>query len=300
MMAQKKVLGKGLGALLSDSNDTSQSMEIRTVTEGNPSSIADIPISQIEPNPFQPRMTFDEDALNELADSIMSLGLIQPLTLRQIDKDKYQIISGERRFRAAKLAHLEYVPAYIRKADDTGMLEMAIVENIQRENLDAIETAISFQRLIDECDLTQENMAIRVGKKRATITNYLRLLKLPAEVQKAVKIGKISVGHAKALLSLEDTDMQLALCEAVIKNDMSVRQLEDKVRKICENSSRESSDDNVKLPDHYYKVAEIVGKYFDNNISLKRSSKGHGTMTVRFRDDSQLECFLKAIEAKQL
>jgi len=297
-MTKRAALGKGLSALLADAEgaQTNINNELRSAIEANPTSISDIPLNQIEPNPFQPRATFDDDSLNELAESIKVLGLIQPITLRQKAVEMYQIISGERRFRAAKIAGLTLIPAYIRKADDAGMLEMAIVENIQRENLDAIETALSFQRLIEECNLTQEGMADRVGKKRTTVTNYLRLLKLPVEIQKAIKIGKISVGHAKALLSVNNTQTQLQLCELIIKNDLSVRQLEDKVKKSEKNSM--SVDKEQTLPDTYYRMLEIVGKYFNNKISLKRSDKGNGVMTIRFKDDDEVSAFLKALEEK--
>ena len=206
-------LGKGLGALLGESSDLSAIRQPvgyinkEIVTESSPakdtSDILRIPVDLIEPNPFQPRKSFDAEALEELAESIRTFGLIQPLTVRAKSNGKYQIISGERRYRAARLAGLEMVPAYIRDASDQGMLEMAIVENIQRENLDPIEVAMSYQRLIDECNLTQEKMAERVGKKRASVTNYLRLLKLPAKVQHDLKVGLVSVGHAKVLLGLE-------------------------------------------------------------------------------------------------
>ncbi|MFA5325153.1 MAG: ParB/RepB/Spo0J family partition protein [Bacteroidales bacterium] len=297
-MTKRAALGKGLSALLADAEgaQTNINNELRSAIEANPTSISDIPLNQIEPNPFQPRATFDDDSLNELAESIKVLGLIQPITLRQKAVEMYQIISGERRFRAAKIAGLTLIPAYIRKADDAGMLEMAIVENIQRENLDAIETALSFQRLIEECNLTQEGMADRVGKKRTTVTNYLRLLKLPVEIQKAIKIGKISVGHAKALLSVNNTQTQLQLCELIIKNDLSVRQLEDKVKKSEKNPI--TVDKEQTLPDTYYRMLEIVGKYFNNKISLKRSDKGNGVMTIRFKDDDEVSAFLKALEEK--
>ncbi len=302
MNSKRAALGKGLSALLSDADEIQNNSTSNLPGEhrNGPTSTCEIELINIEPNPFQPRMTFDEEALEELAESIRSIGVIQPLTLRRTSADKYQIISGERRFRAAKIAGLTKVPAYIRSADDTGMLEMAIVENIQRENLDAIETAISFQRLIDECNLTQEGMADRVGKKRATVSNYLRLLKLPAEIQKAIKIGKISVGHAKALLSVEDEAGQLELCEQSIKNDWSVRHLEEKVKKIVAPEEKKKQDDDQTLPDEYYQILESVGKYFDNNISLKRSEKGGGTMTIRFKNDDEVARFLKVLEEKNL
>ena len=254
-----------------------------------------IPTDMIEPNPYQPRMSFDQEALEELADSIRTLGLIQPITVRRKDDGRYQIISGERRFRASRMAGMDMIPAYIRDANDQGMLEMAIVENIQRENLDPIEVAMSYQRLIDECSLTQEQMAIRVGKKRASVTNFLRLLKLPAKIQHDLKVGLLSVGHAKVLLGVEDRNLQEYLCDLVIKDGLSVRQLEDKIAKLSEPKKR-AQEEAQDLPDEYFRVLEIVGKYFENNISLKRSAAGKGTMTIHFNSDSEVQKFLKALE----
>ncbi|MBQ2090470.1 MAG: ParB/RepB/Spo0J family partition protein [Bacteroidales bacterium] len=252
-------------------------------------------------DPFQPRLSFDKEALEELAESIRTFGLIQPVTVRRQVNGKYQIISGERRYRACRLAGMDMIPAYIRDANDQGMLEMAIVENIQRENLDPIEVAMSYRRLIEECNLTQEQMAERVGKKRVSVTNYLRLLKLPAKVQHDIKVGLLSVGHAKVLLSVEDPVAQEQLCDLVIKNDMSVRALEDKLKKL----SKEQEDAPIQhkqqeLPDDYYKVLEHMGKYFGNNISLKRTAAGKGTMTVRFDSDQEMFNFLKALEESGL
>jgi ParB family chromosome partitioning protein len=240
-------------------------------------------------------MNFDQEALEELADSIRTLGLIQPITVRRKSEGSYQIISGERRFRACRLAGMDMIPAYIRDTNDQGMLEMAIVENIQRENLDPIEVAMSYQRLIEECSLTQEQMAVRVGKKRASVTNYLRLLKLPAKIQHDLKVGLLSVGHAKVLLGVEDFKLQEYLCDLVIKEDMSVRQLEDKIRKLTEQKKAESQEEQ-DLPEEYFKVLEIVGKYFDNHISLKRSGNGKGSMTIHFGSDDEVKRFLKALE----
>ena len=256
-----------------------------------------IPIDIIEPNPFQPRMSFDQDALEELADSIRTLGLIQPITVRRKAGGRYQIISGERRFRACRLAGMEMIPAYIRDTNDQGMLEMAIVENIQREDLDPIEVALSYQRLIEECSLTQEQMAVRVGKKRASVTNYLRLLKLPAKIQHDLKVGLLSVGHAKVLLGIEDTNVQEYLCDLVIKEDLSVRQLEDNIRKLSKPEETKGKEEKAQdLPEEYFKVLEIVGKYFENNISLKRSASGKGSMTIHFSSDEEVQKFLKALE----
>ena len=231
-----------------------------------------------------------------MAESIRTLGLIQPVTVRKKAADKYQIISGERRFRACRICGMDLIPAYIRDADDQGMLEMAIVENIQRENLDPIEIALSYQRLIDECRLTQEQMALRVGKKRASVTNYLRLLKLPAKIQHDLKVGQLSVGHAKVLLGVEDTALQEALCDLVVKDGLSVRELEKKIQKLQETEPESKTAEPQDLPDEYFKVLEIVGRYFDNSISLKRSASGKGSMTIRFTSDEEMKKFLTAIE----
>ncbi|MBQ2069109.1 MAG: ParB/RepB/Spo0J family partition protein [Bacteroidales bacterium] len=297
-------LGRGLGAILGD-KDSLQSLrkpigyvnkEIAGAKEPqNTSDILRIPIGMIEPNPFQPRMSFDQEALQELAESIRTFGLIQPVTVRHKANGKYQIISGERRYRACQIAGMDMIPAYIREANDQGMLEMAIVENIQRENLDPIEVAMSYRRLIEECSLTQEQMAERVGKKRVSVTNYLRLLKLPAKVQHDIKVGLLSVGHAKVLLSVDDSVLQEQLCDLVVKNDMSVRALEEKLKKLASEGAAKPVREQ-QLPDAYTKVLEHMGKYFGNNISLKRSASGKGTITVRFDSDSEIERFLDALD----
>ena len=306
MSKQQRGLGKGLSALLGGGQDLSNIRKpvgyvnkevVSNDTPKQPSAdILRIPVDMIEPNPYQPRMSFDQEALGELAESIKTLGLIQPITVRQISEGRYQIISGERRFKACRLAGMTMIPAYIRDANDQGMLEMAIVENIQRENLDPIEIAMSYQRLIEECNLTQEQMAFRVGKKRASVTNFLRLLKLPAKIQHDLKVGLLSVGHAKVLLGVEDTNMQEALCDLVIKEDLSVRQLEEKLRKLLSTKTRETNTESQVLPDEYYRVLEIVGKYFENNISLKRTDSGKGSMTIHFNSDEEVQKVLKALE----
>ena len=307
-------LGKGLNALLGDTDLSGIRKPVEYVNKsvvtadgrnekeiGNSSAdIRLIPVGMIEPNPFQPRSAFDPESLEELANSIRTLGLIQPITVRKKSQDRYQIISGERRFRASKIAGLTEMPAYIRDANDQGMLEMAIVENIQRENLDPIEIALSYQRLIDECDLTQEEMASRVGKKRTSVTNFLRLLKLPAKIQHDLKVGLLSVGHAKVLLGIEDDRIQEKLCDLVIKDSLSVRQLEEKIRKMEKNSSSQKDDEGQELPEEYFRVLEIVGKFFSNNISLKRSSTGKGTMTIRFNSDEEMGRFLQALDNSKL
>lgn len=306
MSSKQRGLGKGLSALLGDAGnlDSLRSpvgyVNKDVVGTKDPQDTADvlrIPVNMIEPNPFQPRMSFDQDSLQELAASIRTFGLIQPITVRKKSADRYQIISGERRFKACQIAGMDMVPAYIRDANDQGMLEMAIVENIQRENLDPIEVAMSYQRLIDECSLTQEQMADRVGKKRASVTNYLRLLKLPAKVQHDLKVGLLSVGHAKVLLGLDDVILQEKLCDFVIKNSLSVRQLEDKIKELQAQQQNEvKPKKEVNLPDEYYRVLEHIGKFFDKSISLKRADSGKGTMTIHFDSDDEIRRFLKALE----
>ena len=303
MSKVQRGLGKGLSALLGDAGELEQLrapvgyVNKEVVGASEPQDTADIlriPVDMIEPNPFQPRMSFDQDALQELAASIKTFGLIQPITVRKKTADRYQIISGERRFKACRLAGMDMVPAYIRDANDQGMLEMAIVENIQRENLDPIEVAMSYQRLIEECRLTQEQMADRVGKKRASVTNYLRLLKLPAKVQHDLKVGLLSVGHAKVLLGVEDQAIQEQLCDLVIKKGLSVRQLEEKIHEL--SVKEKPSKKEVQLPDEYYKVLEHIGKFFDKDISLKRTESGKGTMTIHFDSDEEIRRFLKALD----
>lgn len=305
MSTKRAALGKGLGALISGMDGIGQTPPAGAVPASvppipGPASISEIPVDKISANPYQPRSNFDEQALEELTESIRQLGIIQPITVRKIGL-RYQIISGERRFKAARAAGLETIPAYIRDTDDQGMLEMAIVENIQREDLDAIEVALSFQRLIDECHLTQENMADKVGKKRATVTNYLRLLKLPAEIQVCIRDKKISMGHAKAILSLNDHMSQTCLCDEILKKGLSVRQAEAKAQAMLKRDSgghkEEEKEMTAELPDSYYRVLEIVGKYFRNNISLKRSEQGKGSITIQFSSDAEVESFLKAIES---
>ena len=290
-MAKRAALGRGLGALLGDAAPLKETREIHQMVRNNPAAVTEIPVDQIVPNPWQPRAAFDQEALEELASSIRNLGIIQPLTLRQTGPTSYQIISGERRYRAARLAGLASVPAYIRQADDAAMLEMAIVENIQREDLDAIETALSFQRLIDECNLTQEAMALRVGKKRATITNYLRLLKLPDQIQQALKLGKISLGHAKVLLGIDSPRQQLKLCDSVVRGDWSVRQLEQKV-KALERKAAAAAPDEEDLPQLFYDLAERVGRHFAGQVAVPRNTKGGGTITIRFDNEQQVENLL--------
>lgn len=297
-------LGKGLGALLGGEDLSELRKPVgyinkEVVSAGDKpkdtSDVLRIPVDMIEPNPYQPRMSFDDEAMRELAQSIKTFGLIQPITVRRKGDDKYQIISGERRYRACILAGLDMIPAYIRDASEQGMLEMAIVENIQRENLDPIEVAMSYQRLMDECRLTQEQMADRVGKKRASVANQLRLLKLPAKVQHDLKVGLVSVGHAKVLLGVENPEQQEALCDEIVKKGLSVRQLEEKVKSMVKLPPKKKEEPG-ELPQMYYRLLENVGRYFGENISLKRSESGKGTLTIKFDSDEQMEKFLSAIK----
>ena len=301
MAKQQHGLGRGLSALLGEEADQFRKpvgYVNKDVAGSKPaaraSDVLRIPVDMVEANPFQPRSSFDAEALEELAASIRTLGLIQPITVRK-KGSKYQIISGERRFRACTKAGMDMIPAYIRDANDQGMLEMAIVENIQRENLDPIEVAMSYQRLMEECRLTQEQMADRVGKKRASVANQLRLLKLPAKVQHDLKVGLVSVGHAKILLGVEDPKAQEMLCDLIVRRGLSVRQLEEKVRAL-EKGAAEQENEPQDLPEMYYRLLENVGRYFGENISLRRTPAGKGSITIRFDSDEQMERFLQALE----
>lgn len=314
MAKPQRGLGRGLDALLGGASTDLSSFRRpvqyintpATSEKENKGGIMVLDINTIEPNPYQPRVTWNETALAELSSSIKTLGLIQPITVREVGEGHYQIISGERRFRASKLAGLTTIPAYVRSADDTGMLEMAIVENVQRYDLDPIETAMSFQRLIDECHLTQEKMAERIGKSRVVVTNFLRLLKLPAKVQYDVKVGNISVGHAKVLLGLEDGAQQERLCDEIISKGLSVRALETLVREIAdgkvlqERKSEPKDNAEESIPDQYYTVADVLGKYFGNKVAVKRSADGKGTFTVRFKSDDEVLAFSEALKKHNL
>ena len=272
----------------------------KQVAGSSASSDADIlriPMDMVDANPFQPRINFDQEALEELAASIRSLGLIQPITVRKTGDGRYQIISGERRFRACRMAGMSMIPAYVRETGDQGMLEMAIVENIQRQDLDPVEVAMSYRRLIDECNLTQEQMADRVGKKRATVANTLRLLKLPVKVQHDLKVGLITTGHAKVLLGVEDPEMQETLCDAAITRKLSVRELEELVRDMMSGGLKPKAPKVAEpLPEQYNRLLSCIGKYFNRDISVRRNSSGKGSITVRIDSDSEVEKFLKALE----
>lgn len=290
-MARKNALGRGLGALIDNADE---------VTKGKPAaSINEIEISKIDANPWQPRTKFDEERLNELAISIKEIGIIQPLTLRKVGDDRYQLIAGERRFRAAKIAGLKSIPAYVRTADDDTMLEMALVENIQREDLDPVEVAISYQRLIEECKLTQESLSDRVGKKRSTISNYLRLLKLPAEIQLGLVEKQISMGHARAIISVEDAATQLMIFEQTIKYDFSVRKVEELVRELnAGKKAKKEEKAKPTLPEEYQELKSQLSTFFKTNIQFSRSDNGKGKIVIPFRSDDELEKIISVLDNK--
>lgn len=291
MIAKKSSLGRGLGALIED-------VESNKPVAESVASINEIDIRSIEVNPFQPRKTFEEDALQELAASIRQLGIIQPITVRKTDDGKYQLITGERRFRASQLAGLDTIPAYVRSADDQAMLELALVENIQREDLDAIEIAISYQRLIDECSLSQENMADRVGKKRSTIANYLRLLKLPAEIQAGIRLKKITMGHARALINIDDVEKQLSIYHHVIEEDLSVRNIEDLVRNLTQPKEDNGVDKRSArdLPMEYLNYRDNLRSYFKSRVQLSRTDKGAGKIVIPFNSDQELKTIIEMLQ----
>jgi ParB family chromosome partitioning protein len=287
---KKPALGRGLSALLENAKTD---ITTKQVGEGAPivGSVSMIRIKNIETNPFQPRTNFEEIALQELSDSIKQHGIIQPLTLRKLGYDKYQLISGERRFRASQMAGLLEVPAYIRVADDQAMLEMALVENIQREDLDPIEVSLSYKRLIDECNLTQEALSEKVGKQRSTVTNFLRLLKLPAAIQKSIRDREITMGHAKALINIDNEDRQLAIFALALEQDLSVRQIEDLARgeKIKFTPKVTRVEKPLSIEDK--EVEKKLRKLFEKNVSYKRNGKT-GSITLSFKSDKELQNIL--------
>lgn len=290
---KKKELGLGVRALLSNIEAQTQEKQAEVVRELT-HTVAMIPVGEIEVNPFQPRKDFDEDALNELAESLTVHGLIQPITVRRLADRQYQLISGERRLRASKIAGMAEVPAYIRLANDQEMIEMALVENIQREDLNAIEVAITYQRLIDECDLTHENLSDRVGKKRSTVTNFLRLLKLPPDIQKGLKEDAISMGHARALLSIDDFALQHSIFKKIIAERLSVRETEDLIRRY--NEDRAPKPAKAKLPSDYQNVQSSLRNYLGSRVQLKVKNNGSGQIAIPFTSTDDLNRLLDLIE----
>lgn len=267
---KKKALGRGLSALLSDTPETGR-LEEAPVAHGNMNEVA---ISEIEVNPFQPRKNFDKETLNELADSIKVHGIIQPVTVRKLARNQYQLISGERRFQAARLAGLKTIPVYVRSADDQQMLEMSLIENIQRENLNPIEIALSYQRLLTECNLKQDELGDRVGKNRTTVTNYLRLLKLPPDIQIALRDNKLSMGHARAIISIENSEVQLLIFKRTVREDLSVRQVEELVRSMTK-AKKEKSPTNTTTASSR-EIVQLQGKlssHFGTKVNVKSDGR---------------------------
>ena len=298
MSNRRNALGRGLSAILRNpktditNNKDEASKLVATINE--------ISIDEIQINPFQPRINFDDEKIYELAESIKELGIIQPITVRKLGYNKYQLISGERRFKASKTLNLKTIPAYIRIANDEQMLEMALVENIQRENLNPIEIAISFQRLIKECNLTQEECGNKLGKQRSTITNFLRLLKLPLEIQDGLKRNQISVGHARALINIKDTTKQLNIYHDIIENGFSVREVEQLVKDFAESNYtatiRKKPDKNIEtLLFSHQKMLFDLSKNLDKKIHLTKNKKGNGKIIIPFLDDDELTLIFNKI-----
>jgi ParB family chromosome partitioning protein len=284
-MAKKNVLGRGLGALIEEA-DSSEVMVEKSVTGGT-----EIDINLIETNPFQPRTVFDQEALEELASSIKAIGVIQPITVRETENGRFQLITGERRYRASRLAGLERIPAYVRTANDQGMLEMALVENIQREDLNAVDIAITYQRLVEECELTQEDLSVRVGKKRSTVTNYLRLLKLPAEIQIGIRENKITMGHARALVAVEDPHDQLKLFYRIVEEELSVRRTEELARKIEHDLVKRTPEkaEEIVQTQPYEDLKNQLSDFFNARVSFQHNNNGSGKIVIPFRSDDELE-----------
>ncbi|WP_297410594.1 ParB/RepB/Spo0J family partition protein [uncultured Alistipes sp.] len=287
---KQKGLGRGLDAIFGSDKP---SAILKPMSE-----MAEIAIAEIVPNPSQPRTRFDEEALDELADSIRTLGVIQPVAVRRRNAEgKYVIISGERRWRAARLAGLQTLPAYVREVDDENLHAMALVENIQRQDLNAIEIALGMQRLIDECHLTQDALSEKVGKKRSTVSNYMRLLKLPDEVQLALKEGLISMGHAKAIAGAAP-EKQLWLLKRCIRKGLSVRQAEELARQLAESAEQPAPVEEEEYPESYSRLVEALERVFSQEIGIKRLKKGGGRITIDFADDTEIERFIERFQKR--
>lgn len=294
---KKSELGLGIRALLSDIEVGDQQQKESALKELT-NTVAMLPLDKIRINPFQPRQEFDEEALEELASSIRLHGLIQPITVRSMGGDDYQLISGERRLRASQIANLKEIPAYIRAAaNDQEMLELALIENIQRQDLNPIEISITYQRLIDECQLTHEGLSGRIGKKRSTVTNFLGLLKLPPQIQQGLKEKKISMGHAKALNSIQDYALQISVYNEVIKKQMSVRMTEEFVRALNKpDQKRTSGPAKDKLPHEYLAVQDRISSALESKVNLKLKNKGKGQIVINFSSDNELNRLLDLFE----
>lgn len=295
-MAIKKSggLGRGLGSILPD-------IDLDVAQKGNTvaASISTIPLDKITANPFQPRKEFSDEALEELAQSIRQQGVITPVTVRKMPDDTYQLIAGERRTRASQLAGLKEIPAYVRVATDTQMMEMALVENIQRENLNAMEVALAYKALIEECRLTHDQLSEKVGKNRSTITNYLRLLNLPAETQLALNEEKISMAHARALVNVEDIDLHLEILHSIIERHLSVHQTEELVKKAKKKPAAVATKKRGELPSHHAEVAGRLKDYLQSAVEIKRSQRGKGSLTIHFNSDNDFDRIITLLDGKR-
>ena len=313
MVKKKKALGRGLSALLNTvdedeniSSSFSSSSQEKTVSESKPKprfksfkSVSEIPLDAIQTNPFQPRSLFDEEQLNDLAQSIKELGIIQPITVRRIDVDSYQLISGERRFRASQMVGLSSIPAFIRSANDQEMLEMAIVENIQRQELDPIEVALSYKRLLDECQQTQDQISERLGKKRSTISNFLRLLQLQPLVQAGLRDKMITHGHAKALLGIDDENLQSEAYKRVVADELSVRQAEELVKTLKSQPKAKSPVEDSKKVETLSKwlnTSKNISKAISAKTAIKFGKKGNGKLTIDFKNEEDLERIIQILK----
>lgn len=293
MNPKRNALGRGLGALLANPETD---ITTRSATHNDVHAvggISNLPVNQIEANPFQPRSFFEEEALNELAESIRQMGLIQPVTVRKMGYDKYQLISGERRFRASQLAGLTEIPAYIRIANDQAMLEMALVENIQREELDAIEIALAYQRMLEELKLTQEEVSEKVAKKRSTVTNYLRLLKLPPEIQLGIRARKLTMGHARALINIDDPVTQMALYHQIVSQELSVRDIETAVRETKTESKGKPA--RVFTSPLMSRAINLLNQRLSVPVDIKSRKNGMGQINIPFKSEQQLNEILRIL-----
>jgi len=290
MQGKKKALGRGLSALLEGSASELAGEELPAIPANN--AVSTIAMDQLETNPFQPRANFEEKELAELAVSIQEQGIIQPVTVRKIGPDRYQLISGERRFRAARIAGLTELPAYVRLANDEQMLEMSIVENIQRMDLNPLEVALSFQRLIEECRIRQEDLGQKVGKDRSTVSNYIRLLRLPVEIQVAVRDGLISMGHARALITMEDEKQQLQVLQKILEKKLSVRQVEDLVRDLLKPAKPSSPVSPRLLPLQYQNAKDNISSRLQSEVEIKLGHKGKGSILIHFNSEEEFNKLL--------
>ncbi len=295
MSEKRRALGRGLDALLDSAKSSKDNNSDNMLRKPNRGGIADIPVSQIKANPDQPRRDFDKDKLAQLAESIKQQGIIQPITVRKTSRDRYELISGERRFRAAQQIGLAEIPAYVREANDAQALEMALVENIQRQDLNALEIALSYQHLIQDCNINMDDIGDRVGKNRSTVNNYLRLLKLPEPIQLGLRDGKLSMGHARALINIESQQDQILIYEMTISKGLSVRQVEDLVRKLQDKEQHKIIKSKTKLPFKYQQFKNKLKKHYGKEVVIRRNNKGKGQISFDFENDTELESIIEKL-----